>query len=133
MPGIVTSTGLTGGSVKTYRAQFTATSTSVAINWVTGTTASSTGNNTAADKGVMVVFQNQSTGQSVYVGGADLAIVAPGAQGIVLGVASTSATNVASTYTVFSAGSFSNIQMGEWYVMATSSSASVVAQLTKGV
>lgn len=128
MPGIVTSTS-GGSSVKTYRAVFTSTSTSLAINWVTGST-STGGSALPADKGVFVIFQNQSSATNATIGGPD---VTPNAQGIVLGILSTVASNTPSSYTVFSAGSFSSIQMTDWYVTSTSSVGIVVAQLVRGV
>lgn len=131
MPGIVTSTGITvGSSVKTYTAQFTSTSTSLAINLVTGTTATSTSNAVAADKGIMLTFQNLSTAANVYIGGSDVSPTI----GIVIGAATTVSTNVSNTYVVFSpTGSNSGIQMNDWYVCATTSAAKVVGQLLKPV
>jgi len=130
MPGIVTST-TTSGSVKVYRAVFTSSTTSLAINWVTGSTATSTAGNLPQDKGVWVVFQNQSSVANVTICGADLAV---NTQGIILGPLSTgTATQQSNSFNPFSAGSWSGIQMNDWWITSTSSVAACTAMLLKGV
>lgn len=126
MPGIVT-VSTAGGSNKSYRAVFTSSTTSLAINFVTGTTATSTGNNAYADKGVAVVFQNQSTAADVTVGGSWVTV---NAAGIV--IAAKSATNPGTLSLSVPVGSTS-IQMADWWVTSTSSLAVCEAMLMKHV
>lgn len=133
MPGIVTSSGDTG-SVKTYKMIFTSTSTSLAMNFVTGTTSGAS--SAASDKGVYVVFQNQSTVNNVVIGGPAVTAfggLGSGAQGMVLGALTTGATNIPAVQVVFTAGSFSGVQMADWYALATSTGVTVIATLLKGV
>lgn len=116
-------------SVKTYR--IVTLSTSTPYNFVTGTTATSTGNTVAANKGVTVNFQNQSTGATdVYIGGSDLTI----------SIGATSTTGVGGVklaqngvYTIEPRHSPSAIIMDDWYVCSTSSNAICVAQVVRMV
>jgi len=116
-------------SLTTYRV--VTLSTSTPYNFVTGTTATNTGVPLAANKGVEVTFQNQSTGATnIYVGGSDLTI----------SVGATSTTGVGGivisqngAYTVGKRSNASAIQMQDWFVISTSSNAICVAQLSKAV
>lgn len=114
--------------LKTYR--IVTLSTSTPYSFTTGTTATSTGT-TAADKGVEVTFQNQSTAATnVYIGDSAMAI----------SIAATSTTG-ASGIMIAQNGSYqvgkrhapSAVQMSEWFVISTSSNAICVAQLVKAV
>lgn len=126
MAGIVT-TSSGSGAIRTYRAIFTSTSTSVAINWISGTTSAAGTPWSNLDRGVAVVFQNQSSAANITVGGAD---VTPNAQGIVIGART--ATDPGRLEIMFGGGP-TCIQLPEWYVTSTSSLAVAVAQLIRYV
>lgn len=117
MAGIVT-TSSNGGNSRLYKMVFTSTSTSLAINWISGTTSGGTTLD-PLDKGSAVTFQNISTGGvSVWVGGAEVAIQS----GILL-------TQNASYTVAPRPGGAGSIQMREWYIATTSSMAQVIAHL----
>ena len=123
MPGIVSSSsGLSAGSVLTYNAVFTSSTTSTAINWVTGSTSTATSPVSQLYKGVEVTFQNISTGNTdIWIGGADVAQF----NGIWL--------SQQSAYTIGKRHAPSAIQLQEWYVWSTSSSAKAVCQIVRAV
>lgn len=116
-------------SIKTYR--IVTLSTSTPYNFVTGTTATSTSNPVAANKGVTVNFQNQSTASTdVYIGGSDLTIS--------IGATSTTGTGGIKlaqngSYTIEPRHAPSAIIMDDWYVISTSSNAICVGQVVRMV
>jgi hypothetical protein len=113
---------------KTFRV-VTAT-VSVGHNFVTGSTAATGANTLSDNKGVGVIFQNQSTAATdIYIGGV----------GIVPSIGSTSTSGVGGVKVAqngiyqLETGAPSGVQMDEWYVTSTSSNAVCVAQLIKAV
>lgn len=116
-------------SITTYR--IVTLTTSTPYNFVTGTTATSTGNAVPANKGVTINFQNQSTGATdVYVGGSDLTI----------SIGATSTTGVGGiklsqngSYSIEPRHGASAINMQDWFVCSTSSNSICVAQLLRMV
>lgn len=132
MAGIVTTSSGTGAGSRLYRMAFTTTSTSHAINWISGTTSSGTGLADILDKGCEVTFQNQSTGAvNVYIGGPEV--------GVALSSTSTAGTlsgiQIAQngTYAIGKRTAVSAIQMAQYYCTTTSSAAVVVAHLIHAV
>ena len=117
-------------SLKLYRLTNFAASTP--INFVTGTSATSTGGAAQpVDKGVEVTFQNQSTSAvNIWIG--DSGVVP------VIGTTSTLGTGGVilaqnGTYSVGHRHAPSAIQMNEWYMASTSTAAIAFAILVKAV
>jgi len=115
-------------SIKVYRV-LTATASSP-HSFVTGTTATST-SNLPEDKGVTVIFQNQSTGATdVYIG----------PSGFALSMGATSTTGAGGikiaqngVYQIQPRHAPTAIHMNDFYVASTSSNGICVAQLVKAV
>lgn len=119
MAGIVTTSSNTG-SVRTYKMIFTTTSTSLAINWISGTTSAAPTPFSPIDKAAEVTFQNISTAAlNVWLGGSDVAVN----NGIFI------AQN--GTYAAGKTPISAAIQLAEWWACATSTGVTVIAQIVK--
>lgn len=116
-------------SFKLYR--IVTTTTSTPMNFVTGSTSTASVPYSPDDKGVEVVFQNQSTGAfNVWVGGSTMSISVGatstlGAGGVLI------AQN--GSYSIGKRHAPAAIQMNDYYVASTSSNAICLAHLIKGV
>lgn len=131
MAGIVTTSSAAGDGSRIYRMVFTSTSTSLAINWISGTTSQGVTSD-PLDKGVEVTFQNQSTAAvNVYIGPSNVAVGAGNTStiGSLPGIAL--AQN--GTYAIGKRHAPSAIQMSRLWVATTSSIAVVSAHLIHAI